>query len=211
MLVNERNVPGIPSTPLKVNKEVVLGYYQRNRKPVRMVVEYYIDRMAQVDMVVNTNLELHKMPFVVGVSNEDISRAQSLVNKILNNEIAVFVNMEDLNMVKALVTNTPYIIDKLYAFRNNLESELLTYLGVDNSQIDVDKLAVDQINANNQLINSNAKGYEKQLTKFCKKIKEVLGYDINVKTTTEPVQSVHQTMDKSKSNMEDKNETGGTL
>ena len=211
MLVNERNVPGIPSTPLKVNKEVVLGYYQRNHKPVRMVVEYYIDRMAQVDMVVNTNLELHKMPFVVGVSNEDISRAQSLVNKILNNEIAVFVNMEDLNMVKALVTNTPYIIDKLYAFRNNLESELLTYLGVDNSQIDVDKLAVDQINANNQLINSNAKGYEKQLTKFCKKIKEVLGYDISVKTTTEPVQSVHQTMDKSKSNMEDKNETGGTL
>lgn len=211
MLVNERNVPGIPNKPLKVNKEVVLGYYQRNHKPVRMVVEYYIDRMAQVDMVVNTNLELHKMPFVVGVSNEDISRAQSLVNKILNNEIAVFVNMEDLNMVKALVTNTPYIIDKLYAFRNNLESELLTYLGVDNSQIDVDKLAVDQINANNQLINSNAKGYEKQLTKFCKKIKEVLGYDISVKTTTEPVQSVHQTMDKSKSNMEDKNETGGTL
>ena len=162
-------------------------------------------------MVVNTNLELHKMPFVVGVSNEDISRAQSLVNKVLNNEIAVFVNMEDLNMVKALVTNTPYIIDKLYAFRNNLESELLTYLGVDNSQIDVDKLAVDQINANNQLINSNAKGYEKELTKFCKKIKEVLGYDISVKTTTEPVESVHQTMDKSKSNMEDKNETGGTL
>ena len=211
MLVNERNVPGIPNKPLKVNKDVVLGYYQRNHKPVRMVVEYYIDRMAQVDMVVNTNLELHKMPFVVGVSNEDISRAQSLVNKVLNNEIAVFTNMEDLNMVKALVTNTPYIIDKLYAFRNNLESELLTYLGVDNSQIDVDKLAVDQINANNQLINSNAKGYEKELTKFCKKIKEVLGYEVSVKTTTEPVESVHQTMDKSKSNMEDKDETGGTL
>ena len=211
LLINERNVPGIPTKNMKVNKDVVLGYFQRNHKPVRMVVEYYVDRMAQVEMVVNTNLELHKMPFVVGVSNEDITKAQQIINRILNNEIAVFVDMADLNLVKSIVTNTPYVIDKLYAYKNNLESELLTYLGIDNSQIDVDKLAVDQINANNQLINSNAKGYERELNKFCTKIKNVLGYEISVKTTSEPVESVHQDMDKSKSNMEDKSETGGTL
>lgn len=211
LLVNERNVPGIPSEQLKVDKNVVLGYYQRNHKPVRVTVEWYVDRMAQVEMVINTNLELHKIPFVIGISDEDITKARSTINKILNNELVVFMNVEELKSVQSLATNTPYIIDKLYAYKNNIESELLTFLGIDNSQIDVDKLAVDQINANNQLINSNAKGYEKELKKFCKKIKEILGFDISVKTTTDMVKSVHQDMDKSNSNTEDKDETGGTL
>lgn len=213
ILVNERNTPGIPSNTLKVDKDVVLGYYQRNHKPVSMVVEYYVERMAQIDLVINTNLLVHQMPFLVGIGTDsgDKATAQNIVNKILGGETVVFASLEELKNVQTLVTNTPYIIDKLYAFRNNLESELLTYLGVDNSQIDVDKLAVDQINANNQLINSNAKGYENELKKFCKKIKEVLGYDIDVETTTDVVMSVHQDMDHSRSNMEDKNETGGTL
>jgi len=210
-LVNERNIPGIPDELLKVNKNVVLGYYQRNHKPVRLTVEWYVDRMAQVEMVINTNLELHKMPFVIGLSEEDTTRARNIINKILNNELVVFMNVEELKQVQALMTNAPYIIDKLYAYKNNIESELLTFLGIDNSQIDVDKLAVDQINANNQLINSNAKGYEKELKKFCKKIKEVLGFEVSVKTTTKMVQSVHQDMDKSNSNTENKDETGGTL
>lgn len=211
ILVNERGIPGIPSTVQKVDKDVVLGYYQRNHKPVRMMVEYYVDRMCQVDMVINTNLELHKLPFIVGVGNEDLTRAKTIIQKILNNELVVFLGLEELKMVQSLATNTPYIIDKLYAYKNNLECELLTFLGIDNSQIDVDKLAVDQINANNQLINSNAKGYENELKKWCKKIKDILGYDIDVETTTQEVKSVHQDMDKTNSNEEAKEETGGTL
>lgn len=210
-LINTRNVPGFPKKNLIVNKDVVLGYFQRNHKPVQNIVEYYVDRMTQVEMVINTNLELHKMPYLIGIDETDKTSANNVIQKILNNELVVFANLDELNIVKTLVNNTPYIIDKLYAYKNNLESELLTFLGLDNSQVDVDKLAVDQINANNQLINSNAEGYEKELNKFCKKIKEVLGYDIGVKKTSQIAQSVHQDMDHSNSNMEDKNETGGTL
>lgn len=210
-LINTRNVPGFPTKKLTVNKDVVLGYFQRNHKPVQNIVEYYIDRMSQVDMVINTNLELSKLPYVIACDEIDRANANTIINKILNNELVVFATMQELNQVKALANGNNYIIDKLYAYKNNLECELLTYLGLDNSQIDSDKLAVDQINSNNQLINSNAEGYEKELNKFCDKIREILGYDISVKKTTQIVQSVHQDMDHSNSNMEDKNETGGTL
>lgn len=212
-LINERNIPDIPTETMKVDKNVVIGYYQRNHKPVSEIVSYYVDRMAQIDIVINTNLWTHEMPFLIGISNEqeDKTTAENIINKILGGELVIFASLEQLNQVKSFVNNAPYIIDKLYAFKNNLESELLTYLGMDNSQIDVDKLAVDQINANNQLINSNAKGYERQLQKFCKKIKDVLGYDVTVKTTNKPVESVHQDMDHRNSTDEDKSETGGTL
>lgn len=212
-LINERNVPGIPTKVMKVDKDVVLGFYQRNHKPVCEIVSYYVDRMAQIDIVINTNLWVHEMPFLIGIGKDpqDKTTAENIINKILGGELVVFASLEELNQVKSFVNNAPYIIDKLYAFKNNLESELLTYLGMDNSQIDVDKLAVDQINANNQLINANAKGYERELNKFCDKIKEVLGFEVTVKTTNKPVESVHQDMDHRNSSDEDKSETGGTL
>lgn len=210
-VINERNVPGFPLQPLKVNKDIVIGYIQRNKKSIYEFVEYYATRMAQVDMVINTNLEIQKMPFLIGIDDSDTTNANNIVKKILNNELVVFANLEELQLVKTLVNSSPYIIDKLYAYKNNLESECLTYLGIDNSQIDVDKLAVDQINANNDMINSNSEGFVRELTKWCDDIEEYLGYKISVKATHKPVESVHQEMDKSNSNMEDKTETGGTL
>lgn len=210
-IINERNVPGFPLNPLKVNKDVVIGFIQRNKKSIYEFVDYYVSRMAQVDMVINTNLEVNKLPYLIGVSEQDTQNVQQTINKILNNELVVFTTLEELNQVKVLANGSNYILDKLYAFKNNLESELLTFLGIDNSQIDVDKLAVDQINANNEMINTNSKGFERELNKWCKDIKKYLNTTISVKSTQEPVESVHQDMDHSKSNMEDKSETGGTL
>ena len=210
-IINERNIPGFPTRPLKVNKDVVLGHIQRNKKGIYEFVDYYVTRMAQVDMVINTNLELQKLPYVIGISEQDTKNAEQTINKILNNELVVFTSLEELNQVKALVNGAPYVLDKLYMYKNNLESELLTYLGIDNSQIDVDKLAVDQINANNQMINTNSKGYERELNKWCEDVGKYLGTTISVKSTQEPVESVHQDMDNSGGSELDKNETGGTL
>lgn len=211
VIINERNIPGFPLNPLKVNKDVVLGHIQRNKKGIYEFVDYYVSRMAQVDMVINTNLELQKLPYIIGINEQDTRNAENTINKILNNELVVFTTLEELNNVKALVNGAPYVLDKLYMYKNNLESELLTYLGIDNSQIDVDKLAVDQINANNQMINTNSQGYERELNKWCKDVAKYLGTTISVKSTQQLVESVHQDMDKSNSNEEDKSETGGTL
>ena len=180
-IINERNVPGFPLNPLKVNKDVVIGFIQRNKKSIYEFVDYYVSRMAQVDMVINTNLEVNKLPYLIGVSEQDTQNVQQTINKILNNELVVFTTLEELNQVKVLANGSNYILDKLYAFKNNLESELLTFLGIDNSQIDVDKLAVDQINANNEMINTNSKGFERELNKWCKDIKKYLNTTISVK------------------------------
>ena len=149
--------------------------------------------MVQVDMVINTNLNVHKMPFLVGVTPTDEDKIQDLINRILNDEIAVFTDLEDLSMVQAFVTQTPYIIDKLYAYRTSLENELLTYLGLDNNLDDPtkDRLLVDQVNANNNLINANQYGFKKNIEAFIDHIREVLGYEITMEFVYKPVDSVY--------------------
>ena len=52
----------------------------------------------------------------IEVSNEYyIEKAKDIVNRILNNEVEVFMDAEDLQLVKSFATETPYIIDKLYS------------------------------------------------------------------------------------------------
>ena len=195
-LINKWNVPFMPSGLMTVNKDVVLGWCQYNHKPIRVMVDYYVDRIAQVDMVINTNLQVHKLPFVLTVSPEDADRAKDIVDRILADEVEVIMDVEDIALVKSFATTTPYIIDKLYSYKTSLENELLTMLGVDNAMDDPTKerLLVDSVNANNQIINLFREGIKQNFETFCKQINETFGFNITVKSAAvQPVvASVHE-------------------
>ena len=182
-LINERGVPFIPMNVQKVDEEVVLGWAQYNRKPISEIVSYYIDRMVQVDMVINTNIELHKMPFLITCASEDAEKISDVVDRILNNELVVYADAEQVNMIKSLATQPQYVIDKLHAYRIQLENELLTYLGFDNSgnSEKATTMLLDEINSNNVIINISGDQFETCLGEWCKKISEVLGKQVTCK------------------------------
>ena len=193
-LINKWNVPFIPMNTQVVGKDVIIGWCQANHKPVRLIVENYIDRIVNVEMVINTNLQLQKMPFMVGVSPADVKKAEDIVDRILNNEVAVFADLEDLNLVKAFALNNNYIIDKLYSYKTSLENELLTYLGLDNAMIDdtKDRLILDQVNANNQEINANQEGMLDCLKDFAKELTDLTGISVSVEPRHKPAESIHE-------------------
>lgn len=185
MLINKWNVPNMPKTPQTVDEDVVLGWIQANHKPIKEIVTSYINRLVDVDMVINTNLITHKLPFLIGVSPEDKDKAEAVTTEILNDEPVIFMDANDVNMINNVTSATPYIIDKLYSYRTSLENELLTYLGIDNAMLpsNSDRLLVDQVNANNQAINTNQQSLLDNLNAFCDKISEVLGITISVEPT----------------------------
>ena len=63
-LVRLNNAPEslVPSTPLTVNEDVVIGWAQPNHKSIYSIVKYYVDRLVQVELLINTNLQLQKLP-----------------------------------------------------------------------------------------------------------------------------------------------------
>ena len=193
LLVNKRGVLFIPMTIQVVNKDAVLGWYQRNHKPIMEIVNYYVDRITQVEMVINTNLQVSKMPWFIGVTPADKKRMEDIVDDILHNEIVVFADLEEVSKLQAVSTNTPYIIDKLNAYKNALESELLTYLGIDNvgTAEKEERMLVDEVNAGNDMINNSADGFQNTLQEWLDGIKEHLGFDISIEPTHQVVDSVH--------------------
>lgn len=196
-LVNLHGVSNniIPTSTQVVNKDVVLLYCQPSHKPILATVSYYVDRMVQVDMVINTNLQLQKMPWLIGVDEADKDKMEDIVQRILNNEVVVFADLQSLGKIQTLATNTPYIIDKLVEYKRGLEQELMTFLGVDNNgsaSLEQTHISVDAVNANNDIINDYGNAIESEINKGLKDIKRVLNRDIRIKAVSKPVSTVHE-------------------
>lgn len=196
-LVNLHGVSNniIPTSTQVVNKDVVLLYCQPSHKPILTTVSYYVDRMVQVDMVINTNLQLQKMPWLIGVDEADKDKMEDIVQRILNNEVVVFADLQSLGKIQTLATNTPYIIDKLVEYKRGLEQELMTFLGIDNNgsaSLEQTHVSVDAVNANNDMINDYGNAIESEINKGLKDIKRVLNRDIRIKAVSKPVNTVHE-------------------
>ena len=93
-LINERGVSEqiIPASVQIVNKDVALLYALPGQKPIEWIVRYYTERIAQAAVLINNNLAIQNMPFIIGCNEEDKKRLQDVVSKVLNNELVVFTH-----------------------------------------------------------------------------------------------------------------------
>lgn len=200
-LVDSRGVGPliIPQTPQIVNKDVALIYCTPGRGSIEWMANYYIDRITQVEVLINNNLKLQSMPFIVACDETDKRQMEDIVSRILNNEIVVYTSSNDLNKLKSLITNAPYIVDKLKSYQVSLENELLTVLGVDNSGIQAKKaqMLVDEVNANNDAINDYGAAIEDEIKMWLERANKVLNRNISIEAKSKPVDSTKDFEDSS--------------
>lgn len=186
-LLNEYNSPVIPSGNLIVDKDACIGYIQRNKKPVKAKVEYYIKQLAEVELVIRNQLNLHKLPYVISVSDDiNEENLQDIIDKIMNNEQYISTIGIDPNDIDILNTNVPYLIDKLYSYKISIENELKTYLGIDNQGVEkTEQLQLSEISSGNQEIDDCRNVFLDCLKEWCKNIKDTFGITISVESTSQ--------------------------
>lgn len=191
VLRNEYNSKLVPSGVQIVDKNVVVGYIQTNRKPLKLIVDWFVQRIAQVECIINTNLQLQKLPYVIPVEDgNERAKLEDVVERILNNELVICVDGVSAAMFKAIQTNAPYLVDKLQLYKKDLENDLLTYLGVNNSGSNkIEQLQLSEVNSNNEEINLSDSNFNNELQNFCKRVNETLGIKIDIKVSQEPVQN----------------------
>lgn len=184
-LVNTRGVKFIPTGLKEVDKDVVIGYAQRNRKPISLFVESYVERIVDVLMVIRTNLKTHKMPWLIVANPEDQNKLKTLFDSLKQDEPELYIDSDSSDKVKALVSGAPYIIDKLYQYVQCLENELREFLGFGNVGVGEKKehLINSEVEANNAIIEANQNCLIDTIKEFFERCNNVFGfnYGINVK------------------------------
>lgn len=182
-LVNLRGAKFIPTTPQTVDEDVVIGYVQRNKEPVEMVVSYYCRILAGIDMVLQTNLNAQKYPWIIGTAPESAEKMRQIADMLLEDNPTLFLELDEIDKAKALVSGAPYIIDKLHNYKIARENELREYLGLTNLGVGEKKehLINSEVDANNEVTAAGGDVFLDCLTEFFERCKEVLGFDIKVK------------------------------
>ena len=188
-LVNTRGATFIPTKPQIVNKDVVIGWGHTSHTPVRSLVMWYVERIADVENTIDINLFSHKLPRLVVCSPEDRERVADIMEAIERGEKKLFLEAEDYQAIKNVLDagGSSYIIDKLYTYKQNLENELLSFLGINNVAVEKkERLITDEANSNNQLINDSSDCFLDSLKNFCDEINTVLDYNISVEANSSP-------------------------
>lgn len=181
-LVQIRGATFIPNTPQIVNKDVVIGYAQRNKHSIESICDFYINKIVDVEMTIAQQLMAHKTPFLLGTTPENEERIKKLFERISNDEEVLYVSALDVEAIKTLQTGNQYILDKLFNLKDGYINALLTRLGFNNVGMLEKKehSVVDEVNANNQVIMSNGDNFLTCLEEFCEDTTKYLGFPLSV-------------------------------
>ena len=181
-LINTRGVSFITSKILETDKEVVIGYAQKNHKPVFSSIEAKIDELVDVEMKKRVSRKAQSQPWLFAFSPEDFVQAKKLQEQMENDEPYLFAPFNEVDKVKGITSGAPYVVDKFEQDRQKIENDILTMLGVNNVGIGEKKehLIVDEVNANNEDIEQQSISYKSEIEDFFERINKVFGYKIDV-------------------------------
>ena len=146
-----------------------------------MLINYCI-KLSECSNTARINLQAQKTPILIVCDDKDLLTMKNLYQKYNGNEPVIYgdknLNFENLKVLK---TDAPYVIDKISDYKVILRNELLTNLGIDNSNIDKkERLITDEVNSNNKEIEINRNVMLKEREKACELINKKFNLNISV-------------------------------
>ena len=181
-LVNTRGVPFIPATLQRVDKDVVIGWCQANKKPVRAIIDYYAERLQLCEDVIKASLNAQRMPWLLVTSPEDEKAIEELFENVMSGEAAFHVPSDFAEKVKILTSGAPFILDKLYDYEKALEDELRECLGQKNLGVKNKKehLITPEVESNDEVTKESGDIFFDEIQAWCDRFTETCGYKLHL-------------------------------
>ena len=155
-------------------------------------IVYYARRMAEIDDIIMQNLRQQRVPYLFATDENNAFSMKSLYDRIYQGEPAIFIDKEMLKgepeNIMVIPTTAPYLVDKLQLQKQEMERELLTFLGINNTLEKKERLIVDETNSNNQFIKMASDIGFKQRQLACEQINEMFGLNVRVVETQDEFQ-----------------------
>ena len=155
--------------------------------PTLQNIVYYARRMAEIDDIIMQNLRQQRVPYLFATDENNSFSMKSLYDRMYQGEPAIFIDKEMLKgepeNIMVIPTTAPYLVDKLQIQKQEMERELLTFLGINNTLEKKERLLVDETNSNNQFIKMASDIGYKQRQLACQKMNEMFGLNITVSET----------------------------
>ena len=161
--------------------------------PTHQNILYYARRMAEIDDIIMQNLRQQRVPYLFATDENNSFSMKLLYEQMYQGEPAIFVDKEMLNgqpeNIMVIPTLTPYLVDKLQIQKQEMERELLTFLGINNTLEKKERLLQDETNSNNQFIKMSSDIGFKQRQLACEQMNQMFGLNVSVRETQDEFES----------------------
>ena len=169
--------------------------------PLVYHINYYVDLIDEIQKTHRMNIAQQRMPYILVTSKKTEFSMKQLQKKIKNGEHSVLVDQDmyagslnpnngTSNLV-CIPTVAPYIADKLQQQLYQAENELLTLMGLNNSNIAKEGgVSYSESLANNEIINVNLASMLFYRQKFCDEVNAKFGTNISVEPSKIKIQNM---------------------
>lgn len=151
--------------------------------PTSPTIQLYAYKLTNIDRTIDTNIIAQKTPIIVKCSDKQKVSFKNAINQRNDNEPVIYadksMNTED---IEVLDIKAPIVFDKLQIQKHAVWNECMTYLGINNANMDKrERLVDDEVQANNEQVQASEDIFLKARKKACEEINKIFGTNISVK------------------------------
>lgn len=146
--------------------------------PTEPSLRLFAMRLYEAERTSDVNIRSVKSPVIL-VGDESLQLAlKNLYVKYAGNEPVIYADKKQLgaDSVQAINTKAEFLADKLMEYKKEIWNEALTYLGINNINVEKkERLVSEEASANNEMVNLNLQARLSCRKKACKQFNELFG------------------------------------
>lgn len=153
-----------------------------NSIPTMVFVEYFVQKLWEIDVAIQTNISLQKYPIIATCEETQRLTLENLLKKVIGGEPVILGNKKlDINSLDVLNMKVPFIADNLQQMKQNIFTECLSNFGINNANTSKkERLNIEEVNSNNQCLDLSADNMLLFREQACEEIKEKFNINISV-------------------------------
>lgn len=167
---------------LENNVDCVIIKNNDESLPTSPTLQIYAHKLTTIDRTIDVNILAQKTPIIISCSEKERLSLLQFIDKRNDNEPVIFVTDKmNTSGIKVDDLRTPPVFKDLELQKHMIWNEIMTYLGINNANMDKkERLVDDEVQANNEQVDACLNAGLKARQYAAKKINEIFGTNIEV-------------------------------
>lgn len=172
---------------LKNNKECILIRNNDDMIPTSPTIQLYAMKLAEISRTIDINVRAQKTPVLIKCSEKQRMTLKMVFKQWDECEPVIFGDKNlDSEEMKVLNIDAPIVFDKLQIQKHSIWNEAMTFLGINNANMDKrERLVASEVDANDEQIEQSVQVMLKARQKACEQINSLFGLNVSVKLRTQ--------------------------